>query len=105
MNRHLLILDDDPNFLELYQFILCPPAFMGGRGSAVPAPQVTPFEVVTATTGEQALREVESAVAAHLRFAGVFVDLNLGEGLSGLETIRRLHASRVSRVGGCRSCQ
>lgn len=90
MNQRLLIVDDDPNFLELCQFLLNPPAFADTGTGAAAALRPAPFDVVTVANAEQAIAQVQTAVASHLPFAGIFLDIQLEGKMNGIETLRKL---------------
>jgi signal transduction histidine kinase len=96
MNRKLLILDDEPAVLEAYQGIFAPavssqPLRSSRRSSAVAAiaPSPESFEIQCVKTGEEALKILEQAKQSGSPFVGGFFDVKLGNGMDGIETIRR----------------
>lgn len=100
MNRRLIVVDDEPGILDAYRIILgqvtsSAPVIVssrrGGAATAAAAPVQAPeaFEVAYASTGEQALIEIEKALKEGNPFCGGFFDVKLGAGIDGIETIRR----------------
>ena len=82
MNRRILVVNHDANSLELISFVLAPPSF-SRQGHE-------PFDVVGATSGEEAIAAVKASLTEHLPFAGAFVEMGLNPGLTGPETLIRL---------------
>lgn len=96
MNRRILIVEDEPSIVEAYRMILetspSAPRIVSSRTSAavaVASPAVQPFELHTVSTGEAALVEIEKACRSGQPFAGGFIDVKLGGGIDGIETIKR----------------
>ncbi|MGH7162387.1 MAG: ATP-binding protein [Planctomycetota bacterium] len=79
---HLLIVEDDPNVLELYGLFLEDAASLGPEGVAT--------IIHTATSGESALATVAALAAEGKRVACGLFDVYMPGGIDGIETIRRL---------------
>lgn len=99
-NRTLLIVDDEPETLKGYQDFLAPRAATTtrrssrqafGTGEAV-TPAIEEFRVLTAVSGEDALKLFESERKAGRRVAAGFFDVKLGGGMDGLALIHALQA-------------
>lgn len=75
----ILVLDDDPALLQLYQ------AALTQRSSAGPC-----FDITLCRNGDQALASVQNAKEADRPFAVAFVDIDLGPGPDGIVVGRRI---------------
>lgn len=99
MNKKLLILDDEPEVLDAYREILSPRQDVprairsSRRTNAVAvtaeAPETLPFEIEYFSTGLDALKAMEESLKKGAPYAGGFFDVKLGDGIDGIETIRR----------------
>jgi diguanylate cyclase (GGDEF)-like protein len=106
---HVLVVDDDAGVLESYRrildgFLRRPPSelsdvdalsaelFGGEPDPSSDAGEVLFEEVVYRRQGEQAVREVETALRRGRPFAVVFLDMRMPPGIDGLETARRIRS-------------
>lgn len=93
-NRRLLIVDDEPEIRAGYRSALnpsAPPVLSSSRVPSAPAESASSsrrFEIVEASSGEQALEILLTELAAGRRFAGAFVDVRMPGRLDGLQFIR-----------------
>src|SRR5438132_6247521 len=90
MNRRILIVDDDPTFLEMYQFLLNPPAYTEVDTNIRKMAQDPSFEITTAGNSVEAVLSVQSSLVSHLPFAGCFIDGDLNGGSTLRETLQRM---------------
>jgi two-component system, NtrC family, sensor kinase len=99
-DTRILIVDDNPAIHDDFAKILCSQdatadslddleALLLETATAPTLPMIT-FELVSATQGEDALREVIAGVAANRPFALAFVDMRMPPGWDGLETIEQI---------------
>ena len=101
MNRTLLIVDDEPETLKGYQQFLATDSAPATRRSSrqafgtgpdkTAAPQEE-FKILTAASGEEALKLFESELKAGRRIAAGFCDVKLGAGMDGLALIHAIQA-------------
>lgn len=96
MNRKILIIDDDPKILELFQNILCPQKSslgalkkMLGEGPASKKEE-NRFQLTTSKQGVHGVELVMKAMKSDYPFAVAFVDMRMPPGIDGLETARRI---------------
>src|SRR4051812_19362996 len=87
MNTRILVMDDEPELLDLYREILVPAT--PSRGNLALAPKLQPYELVVARTGEEALSLIQTSLRAGTPLVGGFFDMRVGQGIDGVETIRR----------------
>ena len=100
-NRRILIVDDNAAIHEDFRKILAPEA-AGTQtmdnlesllfGDTAPVAKRTSFELTSAYQGQEALIQVQAALAAGKPFAMAFVDVRMPPGWDGIETISRLWA-------------
>lgn len=74
MRKNVLLIDDQEIIFEIFQDLLQP---LGCR-------------LTWAPSGEEGLRHLETTPCDIL-----FIDLDLGRGISGTETLRRMHAADI----------
>jgi two-component system, NtrC family, sensor kinase len=97
-NRRILLVDDMPTIHDDFRKILVPQA---GAKSALDAAKAalfgeevpeaaTPFELDSATQGEEGLARVVDALAVGRPYAMAFVDMRMPPGWDGVETVERL---------------
>jgi two-component system NtrC family sensor kinase len=99
-NRRILIVDDSHAIHDDFRKILGAPdaaeaALAAAEARLFDTPQVTadtarPFQVDTASQGEEGLRMVERALAEGRPYAMAFVDFRMPPGWDGVETTKRL---------------
>jgi two-component system NtrC family sensor kinase len=94
-NNRILIVDDSPSLHDDYRKILArtESAELAAAELAVfdEAEQIIPpFELTSASQGEQAIELVKAACAAGRSFAVAFVDVRMPPGIDGIETVGRL---------------
>lgn len=95
-NRRILIVDDDPEVLHLYQMILTPFSHLYSKNSPfLPTDSAIkngepPFEISTASQGEEGLQLAKEGLEQGRPFAVAFLDVRMPPGMDGLETARRL---------------
>jgi len=98
--RRILVIDDNPSIHQDFQKILTPPAERASLNAlesalfgAVPmrsAAPAYPFEVDSASQGEEGLQRVREARRDGQRYAVAFVDVRMPPGIDGVETTARL---------------
>ncbi|MDC0708601.1 ATP-binding protein [Stigmatella sp. ncwal1] len=98
--RRILVIDDNPSIHQDFQKILTPPAESASLDAlesalfgAVPvrsAAPTYPFEVDSASQGEEGLQRVRESVREGQRYAVAFVDVRMPPGMDGVETTARL---------------
>lgn len=81
----VVLVDDHPVVRAGLRAMLTQPSFTGGVGVSV---------VAEADSGEEALRTVQALTSAGEPLDVVLMDLQLGSGIDGVETTRRLKQSR-----------
>lgn len=87
MNHRILIIDDDPNLLHLYQDFLSPDLPPG-------RPRATQnFDVTTARHGQEGYEIVKQQMAQNQPFAVAFIDMRMRPGWDGLRTAREIRAA------------
>jgi signal transduction histidine kinase len=100
-NRRILIVDDNAAIHEDFRKILAPEAVATQTmdnlesllfGDTAPVAKRTSFELTSAYQGQEALIQVQAALAAGKPFAMAFVDVRMPPGWDGIETISRLWA-------------
>lgn len=99
-NRTLIIVDDEVETLKGYVAFLSPQSEAAPRRTSsrlgAAAPQVDKggdrFRLLTASSGEEAVRIAQEELAAGRRIAGGFFDVKLEGGMDGLSTIRAIQA-------------
>ncbi len=90
----LLIVDDEPGIIDVYRSWLGPaPApkhrVRSSRRALKPRTERARYELLVATSGEQALELLSRERANDRRVLGGFFDMKMPGGIDGLETIRR----------------
>ncbi|MEZ6037238.1 MAG: response regulator [Planctomycetota bacterium] len=100
LNRRVLVIDDNEAIHADFRKVLTPAATVSQGlldaeaalfGDApTPAPQRTPFELSTASQGQEGYRLVAEAHAAGRPFAMAFVDMRMPPGWDGLQTIEAI---------------
>lgn len=97
----ILVVDDDPDILEAYQDILAPgkgsvsrpiALFDTGKGRQYSGEGSSPFHLLTASQGEEAVELVRSYKESGNVIEAVFVDIRMPPGIDGLETAKRLRS-------------
>ncbi|MGC9363138.1 MAG: response regulator [Fidelibacterota bacterium] len=86
MNRHILIIDDDPNLLNLYRDYLTTESQMGSADTP------KSFEVTTAGHGQAGYEIVKQQLAQNQPFAVAFIDMRMRPGWDGLRAAREIRA-------------
>lgn len=95
MSHRLLVLDDEPILLDTYKEIFAPKknetVVLSSRAiqKNVIEEKKDDFEVTFVNNGLKALEVIERAVKEKNPIKGGFFDVKLGEGIDGIETIRR----------------
>lgn len=91
-NRRVLLVDDEVEILKAYEKLLGPKDTSSGiqssrRSTVVPivAAKRTEFEIVKASSFDEALEEVKKAKITNKPFAMAFFDVRLGEQRDGVE--------------------
>ncbi len=97
MNSNILIIDDDPKILDLFQNILCPGKTslgelkkMLGAADSKARKEEERFQLAAAKQGVEGVELVMNAMKSNNPFAVAFVDMRMPPGIDGLETARRL---------------
>ncbi len=103
-SRKILVVDDDSNVLTAYQEILIAPAhvdetaalmgLLSGEGVQKPDESLhsQPFDLVKASSAEEAIECFQQAFDSGEPFAMVFLDVRMPPGMSGIECGARLRA-------------
>ncbi len=98
-NKKVLVVDDEPEIVKIFSEMLSPklaPAEVRSSrlqlASAEPGPRDErfEFEVVTATSAEEALSAVRALLAKGETFALGFFDVRLGQGLDGVDLVKEV---------------
>ncbi len=87
MNHRILIIDDDPNLLNLYQDFLSPD-LPSGRSRTTQN-----FDVTTARHGQEGYEIVKQQLALNRPFAVAFIDIRMRPGWDGLRTAREIRGA------------
>ncbi|BDA83013.1 transcriptional regulator [Aureimonas sp. SA4125] len=105
--RRFLVADDDAQVLDAYGRVFADlvastagngedfdalSAELFGEGAATPDSEALIGDVVYCRQGEQAVSQVENALARGEPFAIAFIDMRMPPGIDGLETARRIRA-------------
>ncbi|MCC6276822.1 MAG: hypothetical protein IT289_02775 [Oligoflexia bacterium] len=98
-SHRILVVEDESEIVSAYNDILAPQgapvvAIKSSRSKGAPqqgASRVSEFEVVAVNNGEDAVQEVKKALQQGRPFAMGFFDVLLGNGIDGIETVRRIH--------------
>ncbi|MFN0250583.1 MAG: sensor histidine kinase [Kofleriaceae bacterium] len=99
--NRILVVDDHESILSDFARLLGQPtasvsserdelAMGGAPAAAEAAPVLSRYKVRYLRQGEDAVREVSAAVAAHSPFAVAFVDIQMPPGIDGVETVARM---------------
>jgi CheY-like chemotaxis protein len=91
-NRRLLVLDDEQDVIDAYKMVLSPePSTVASSRdvSQKGKPSSPPLDVTYVNSGEEALQEIACSFSDGRPFAGGFFDVRLGEGIDGIETIKK----------------
>ena len=78
----ILVVDDDPTILDLYQRILEPNN---------PLPLLPDFEITCCSQGDDAVDRVKSSTEESAPYAVAFLDLNMPPGPDGQWTAEQIH--------------
>ena len=78
----ILVVDDDPTILDLYQRILDP---------ANPLPFLPNFEITCCSQGDDAVNSVKRSTDENAPYAVAFLDLNMPPGPDGQWTAKQIH--------------
>ena len=78
----ILVVDDDPTILDLYQMILKPKN---------PLPDLPDFEVTCCSQGDDAVACVKRSIEENAPYALAFLDLNMPPGPDGQWTAEQIH--------------
>ncbi|OFZ19816.1 MAG: hypothetical protein A2X94_17240 [Bdellovibrionales bacterium GWB1_55_8] len=95
-SNRILVVDDEPSIVQAYADFLVPsPANAPKKSSRVAqAPSASAgspeFEILTASSGEQALAVFKQELAAGRRIAGGFFDVKMPGALDGLQAIQEI---------------
>lgn len=97
-NRTLLIVDDEPETLKGYREFLAPrPESVSRKSSRLAfgtgpekSESLEEFKILSAPSGEEALKIFEAEIKAGRRVAAGFFDVKLGSGMDGLALIHAL---------------
>ncbi len=79
----ILVVDDEPTILELYQRILDPKK---------PLPFLPKFEITSCTQGDDAVDRVKHSTIENAPYAVAFLDLNMPPGPDGQWTAEQIHS-------------
>jgi len=104
-SRRVLIVEDEAEIISVYKDILSRKS-EGPQATALKSSRAKPsaeapksssnetenFEVTAAGSGEEALEAVKIAVRENKPFAMGFFDVLLGDGIDGIETVKRIHS-------------
>lgn len=102
-NRSVLVVDDEPEALQGYRDFLTESAAasvpkrssrgaFGTKAGTAQVPAEPEFRVLTAASGEEALKIFESELKAGRPIAAGFFDVKLGAGMDGIALIHALQA-------------
>ena len=80
----IILVDDDPAFLDLYNSVLGP--------SDIPSQMETIYNLELFTRGDEAVKAVQEAIEENRPFAVAFLDIVLPVGPNGYETAARMRA-------------
>jgi CheY-like chemotaxis protein len=86
INRRVLLVDDNLDIQRDLRLILAPASQASNAGQA----EAIRFDVESTDTGEEAFESVRQSVANNTPYALAFVDIELGSGWNGFETIEHL---------------
>ena len=78
----ILVVDDDPTILDLYQMILEP---------KIPLPQLPDFEITCCSQGDDAVDRVKYSLLEDAPYALAFLDLNMPPGPDGQWAAEQIH--------------
>lgn len=96
LNNRILCVDDEKNIVQAYVDFLAPAATgtpkKSSRGASAPVSQnaADEYQILTALSGEEALRVVKSELAAGRRIAGGFFDVKMDGGIDGIQAIQEI---------------
>jgi signal transduction histidine kinase len=100
-NFRILVVEDEPNILENYKEILCPPNVVPITRSSrskptdeggVKAPTQFKFEVTLCKNAENAMAAVQQSLRKDKPFAMGFFDVLLGPGSDGISLVKEIFA-------------
>ncbi len=97
-NRRILLIDDTPSIHEDFRKILIPAEatnpdldlFEAALFGTQAPPEVLPFELYFAYSGQQGLEYIQQGLVESRPFAMAFVDMRMPQGWDGVETIEYL---------------
>lgn len=97
-NRRILLIDDTPSIHEDFRKILIPAEatnpdldlFEAALFGTQAPPEVLPFELCFAYSGQQGLEYIQQGLVESRPFAMAFVDMRMPQGWDGVETIEYL---------------
>ena len=97
MGDTILVVDDEPGILKVYQDLLSPSPMgdipRSSRGEAPPVAEFSiPCDLLVADSGEEAERLVAALYARGGCLTSCFMDMRMPGGIDGLETVRRLRS-------------
>ncbi|MCP4298918.1 MAG: response regulator [Proteobacteria bacterium] len=102
MKKRILVIDDDPEIIDLYQRVLIQKSSdIHQRGKELfdltadndeeeSNFSLSKFEIVTATQGLEGVEKVADSVSLNRPFATAFIDMRMPPGIDGLETARQI---------------
>jgi CheY-like chemotaxis protein len=107
-NNRILVIDDDPEILEIFKAVLKKPhktegssidelnvlltEMAGDTGHGKAKKSARFFHVDTATQGKEGCNKVREARGRNSPFAVVFVDMRMPPGWDGIKTVQAIHA-------------
>lgn len=98
-NRRIIVVDDEAEARRGYQEFLTPdnaePARKSSRGGGAAAPtaqNLEAYEILTASSGEEAVKIFETELKAGKPIAAGFFDVKMEGGMDGLQTIQAIKA-------------
>ncbi|WP_198264963.1 response regulator [sulfur-oxidizing endosymbiont of Gigantopelta aegis] len=102
-NNRVLIIDDDPNILSIFESILSPKKSSAKESTLsllndllsdditdVDEPEKRIFDVDTASQGEQGYKMVKQAIAEGRPYSVLFSDMRMPPGWDGIKTVREV---------------
>jgi two-component system NtrC family sensor kinase len=97
-NKRIICVDDEKDIVQAYADFLAPAPSATPKRSSRGAPTATPsnnsaspdYEILRAYSGEEAIKIVETELAAGRHIAGGFFDVKMHGGIDGIQTIQEI---------------